>query len=296
MSTDNCTSVSPSCPASATIYGYYPTLGGSSFFVALFAILSIAQIGIGIWKRTWSFMAWVSIACLLECLGYIGRIMMHANPWSVSGFEMQIVCLVLAPTFLAAGLYLSMKHVINFLGPEHSRIKPKLYPWIFITCDICSIIIQAIGGGVADSGSSESVINAGDDLIVAGIAFQVVTMVICGSLTLDYYLRRRKANQQTPANDKSTNDKSAGEMPQQYGTNSKKDRQFRFYCSAIAFAYFAILIRCIYRIPEMAGGWGNPRMREEVPFLVLDGSMIALAGIAFTLAHPGIMFPNWNQK
>jgi len=41
----------------------------------------------------------------------------------------------------------------------------------------------------------------------------------------------------------------------------------------------------------MAGGWGNPRMRDEPVFLVLDGAMVALASIAFTVAHPGFMFP-----
>jgi hypothetical protein len=51
------------------------------------------------------------------------------------------------------------------------------------------------------------------------------------------------------------------------------------------------LIRCIYRIPEMAGGWGNPRMRDEPVFLGLDGAMVALASVAFTVAHPGFMFP-----
>lgn len=26
-----------------------------------------------------------------------------------------------------------------------------------------------------------------------------------------------------------------------------------------------------HRLPELAGGWGNPRMRNEMQFLVLDG-------------------------
>jgi hypothetical protein len=296
MSTQDCTSISPSCPVSDTIYGYYPDLGGNSFFTAVFAVLLIAQLVIGVWKRTWSFTAWVSISCFLELLGYIGRLIMHANPWSVSGFEMQICCLVLGPTFLAAGVYLTVKHIINYVGPEHSRLKPKLYPWIFVSCDIGSIVMQAVGGGIAASGGSgnktnQSILNAGDNLIVAGIAFQVATMSICGLLTLNFYLRVRRAKKSLPAN----NDDN-GDALQRYGTNSKQDRRFRIYCSSVIAAYVAILIRCIYRIPEMAGGWGNPRMREEDTFLVLDGLMIAIAGAALTLAHPGSMFPTWTTR
>lgn len=59
----------------------------------------------------------------------------------------------------------------------------------------------------------------------------------------------------------------------------------------MAGAYGGILIRCIYRygasppqrllepstlivldrIAEMAGGWGNPIMQDEVPFVILEG-------------------------
>jgi hypothetical protein len=40
---------------------------------------------------------------------------------------------------------------------------------------------------------------------------------------------------------------------------------------AISVAYTAILIRCVYRIAEMAGGWGDPIMQNQWLFVVLDG-------------------------
>ena len=39
----------------------------------------------------------------------------------------------------------------------------------------------------------------------------------------------------------------------------------------VVLAYTTVLIRCIYRLPEMAGGWGNSLMRNEKEFLLLDG-------------------------
>jgi hypothetical protein len=36
-------------------------------------------------------------------------------------------------------------------------------------------------------------------------------------------------------------------------------------------AYLFILIRCIYRIGEMAGGWKNKISRNQTDFMVLDG-------------------------
>jgi len=35
--------------------------------------------------------------CAGEMAGYIGRIMMHSNPWSNSGFELQICTLIFSP-------------------------------------------------------------------------------------------------------------------------------------------------------------------------------------------------------
>ena len=32
-------------------------------------------------------------------------------------------------------------------------------------------------------------------------------------------------------------------------------------------------------------------MRDEPVFLGLDGAMVALASISFTVAHPGLLFP-----
>jgi len=49
----------------------------------------------------------------------------------------------------------------------------------------------------------------------------------------------------------------------------------------------------------MAGGWGNPLMRNQAEFMVFDGTMIAIACILMTIAHPGIFFPSigsYNRK
>ncbi|KUJ07855.1 putative RTA1 domain protein [Mollisia scopiformis] len=289
---DLCTSVTPECPVNETLYGYYPNLGANAFFAALFAFLLIAQLIIGTWTKTWTFMLAVGLGVFGEMAGYIGRLIMHQNPWSNAGFEAQICCLVLAPSFLAAGIYLTLKHMVIYCGPEYSHLKAKWYPWIFIGSDLGSIIVQAIGGGVAASAknsTNKSLLSAGDALIIAGIALQSVTMSVCGLLVLDFFLARRKARTEHKAELEGTASLDATTLPNDVHT--KSPLRFRIFCCAIGFAFFTILVRCIYRIPEMAGGWGNPRMRDEPVFLGLDGAMVAMASIAFTVAHPGFMFP-----
>ncbi|CAG8928153.1 unnamed protein product [Penicillium salamii] len=278
-----CHEVGPLCPVELTTYGYYPNFGGNVFFTVFFGVLGIAQTGLGVYYRTWTFLTALLIGTFMEMAGYIGRVLMNDNPWSGPAFKLQIVCLVLAPTFVAAGVYLTLKHIILCLGPEHSALKPRLFTWIFIGCDIGSLILQAAGGGVAAAAGNDDMdmLKAGDNIIIAGIAFQVATMAVCGVFAVVFFVRLFKRG-----------DGFAGEKSLDTGLSTIVPKWMPFVVGAEVFAYFTVLIRCIYRLPEMAGGWGNPLMQKENEFLVLDGMMIALACLAMTLFHPGIFLPS----
>jgi hypothetical protein len=226
-----CTEVSPICPVEATTYGYYPNLGANIFFTVFFGILALFQLGIGVYYRTWTFMVAVASGAILELAGYIGRVLMHSNPWNSSAFKLQIVCLVLAPTFVAAGIYLTLKHIILALGPEHSRLKPTLFTWIFIGCDVGSLILQAAGGGVAAAAGNtdRKLLQAGDNIIIAGIAFQVATMSVCGLLGLEFLIRYSKRG------------------PGFSNEKTSLGRNIKWVIVGEVLAYFTVLIRCIYR-------------------------------------------------
>ncbi|KAJ5797289.1 RTA-like protein [Penicillium pulvis] len=284
MSYQTCHHVSLECPVSDTTYGYTPNLGGNIFFTAFFALLGVAQLGLGVYYRTYTFLIALGVGTFMETAGYVGRVLMHYNPWNESAFKLQIVCLVLAPTFVAAGIYLTLKHIVLNLGPEHSIMKPRLFTHLFIWCDLVSLLMQGAGGGVAAGAGNTnmSLLKAGDDIIIAGIAFQVATMSVCGILALHFFWNvARKGN---------------GLTGEKTVTPAISPNRMRLVIAAEVFAYFTVLIRCIYRLPEMAGGWGNPRMQDEESFLLLDGMMIALATLAFTLVHPGRFIPTIRSE
>ncbi|KAF0322114.1 RTA1 like protein [Colletotrichum asianum] len=254
-----CTEVTLNCPVEATVYGYYPNVGGNAFLLAIFILCTVSQLFLGVKYRLRAFTTVMVIGCLLEALGYIGRLMMSKNPWSDIGFRLQVICLILAPSFLAAGIYLTLKHLVLYIGPENSRLAPKWYTWIFISCDAISFLVQAAGGAAASSSDGGSAAETGNDIMIAGIAVQVVTMGICGLLAVDFAWRAFRNRSRGPT-------------------------------------FIVIFIRCIYRLPEMAGGWGNPLMRKEEEFIVLDGMMIAIACLLMSIAHAGIFFPAISSR
>ena len=191
--------------------------------------------------------------------------MLHTNPYDGNGFDIQICCLIIAPAFFSAGIYLTLKHMILTFGSEFSRIRAKWYTWIFIGCDFLSLILQGAGGGIAATAKTPSNEKLGNNMMMAGIVWQVFTLLVFGVLVGDYYVRLRSRR---------------GEM----GTTATtiiKDMKFRLFLGALLLAYVAIFTRCCYRIAEMAKGWKNPIMQNQTDFIVLDGVSVTPGTISF---------------
>ena len=91
--------------------------------------------------------------------------------------------------------------------------------------------------------------------MLAGIVFQVVTLLAFLGLATEYFVRL------------SANRASMSES----ATHLIHSNKFRSFLAAVSVAFLTIFVRCLYRIAEMAGGWANPIMRNETEFLVFDG-------------------------
>ena len=75
-----------------------------------------------------------------------------------------------------------------------------------------------------------------------------------------------------------------------------RDGRFRMFLYAMTGAYALLLIRCIYRIAEMAGGWGNHIMQDEPSFIVLESFMVMIACVLLAAFAPGIFFPQMSHS
>jgi hypothetical protein len=170
-----CKAINATCPVEATIYGYYPSLSTNAFFAGFFGLALLVHLFYGIKYKTWSYMAALSLGCFAECVGYVGRVMMNDNPWNDMAFNIQVVLLIFAPSFLAAGIYLTLKHVVLQFGAEWSRLRPGWYTYVFITCDVSSLAMQSAGGALAATADpGEKIGDIGTNLMIAGIIWQVV--------------------------------------------------------------------------------------------------------------------------
>lgn len=112
-------------------------------------------------------------------------------------------------------------------------MNPKLFTWIFIGSDIGSIVLQAAGGGVANAaGTDQVMVEKGNNIIIAGIVFQVATMSECGVMALEFFIASRK----------NLREGFQGEA----GTEKLQQRIWLVLAAEIV-AYTTVLIRCIYQ-------------------------------------------------
>ncbi len=127
---ETCTDVTPWCPVEITTYGDYFSLGACAFFVAFFTLLLIGQIYLGARGRTWVFSGFLGVATVFEIMGYGARIAMSpiGTVWNYDAFVIQLVLLILAPTFAAAAISVTFKWIVIQCGEEYSVIRPKWYP------------------------------------------------------------------------------------------------------------------------------------------------------------------------
>ncbi|KAL8837123.1 MAG: hypothetical protein Q9205_005672 [Flavoplaca limonia] len=183
-------------------------------------------------------------------------------------------------SFFAAAVYLTLKHIVLAFGPEYSRLPPKWYTWIFISCDLLSLIMQGAGGGIAASAEGESTQDIGSNLMLAGIVWQVITLLIFAALAADFVFRTSRARSNLPL--------AASEL--------LRSTKFRLFAIGLVTAYVTITIRCTYRIAELAGGWGNKIMQNEVEFIILEGVVIVIAVLCQTAFHPGYCFPQMQLQ
>ncbi|KAL9622429.1 MAG: hypothetical protein Q9160_003274 [Pyrenula sp. 1 TL-2023] len=235
------------CPISRSIYQYRPSLPANSIFIALFGITLIVHILQGLrYKTTW-FLSCMVFGCIMEVIGYGGRIMLYINPFSFAGFIMQIACITFAPAFFAAAIYFTLSKIVCYLDLSISRLPPKAYYYIFIPCDIISIVLQAAGGGL--SSDSRGASEMGVNIAIAGLSFQVFTLVVFLGLAGDYAVR--------------------------YWRSSTKKRvlpkEFKIFVCFLSLAFLLILVRCIYRIDELSEGYSGPLIHNEGLFIALEG-------------------------
>lgn len=110
--------------------------------------------------------------------------------------------------------------------------------------------------------------------MVAGLSFQVASLLLFIALSSEYALRVSKAR----------------ELNSDFA-EIRARRRFKLYLGALTLATLCIFVRCAFRVGELSNGFdGSLFTKDQVTFMILEGAMIVLASTALTVFHPGLAF------
>ncbi|OLN96108.1 Sphingoid long-chain base transporter RSB1-like protein 6 [Colletotrichum chlorophyti] len=261
------------CPLEASLLQYQPSIPVNGTFIALFSVAMIIHAFQGFRSKHWGFMASMIGGCLLEIIGYVGRLILYENPFSFGGFLLQIICITVAPVFFCAAIYVTLSEVVNAVDRSISRFEPRLFYYMFIPCDMASLILQATGGALSTVGNDKAKVQVGVNVSLAGLIFQVVCLVGFCFVFADYLIActRSDARQQIT-------------------------RRMKTFLAFLFVATLLILVRCSYRIEELKEGYFSPMFRNEPLFIGLESSVMVAAVFSLVIGNPAIGFNGMNTR
>ncbi|KAF6753971.1 RTA1 like protein-domain-containing protein [Ephemerocybe angulata] len=255
-------------------YHYVPSRVACIILLAIFAISTGTHVWQAVRYRLWWMFPTAVLCGLMEVIGWGARLWSSFDVFKRMPYIMQTSLTVLAPTPLLAASFIIFAEVIRVLGPAYSRISPRYYAKIFLSCDIIALLVQGAGGGLAASANDSKGAMLGSNIILGGIVFQLIVICVFCAFSIDYSVRYFK---EWPL-------KSASGKDEERGVCTPRMKKM---LAGLALGMVALFIRAVYRTIELADGWEGRIMTTEVYFNVLDGAMIVLAICILNIVYPG---------
>ncbi|KAF7367020.1 hypothetical protein MSAN_00961200 [Mycena sanguinolenta] len=273
-------------------YGYTPQEGVAILFLALFGISTVLHAAQATYFRMWWLFPTAVLCGLGELAGWVGRLWSSQNPEANTPFIIQICCTIIAPTPLLAASFMIMSRMVGRLGTSYSLLTPKWFTILFLPCDLIALVVQGVGGGMASSadtlaGANQACaprcsfifvlifhpVHRARTLCSEASGFNSVSVIIIfTALASDFSLRYIR-------------DKPIRTSGTPRGALTTR---LKLMASALAFSTVVLIIRSVYRLIELSGGWEGRVIRTEVYFNVLDGGMVTLAIFTLNFVHPGM--------
>ncbi|KAL4744414.1 hypothetical protein BDW72DRAFT_188584 [Aspergillus terricola var. indicus] len=271
------------CPLSMASFEYIPKLWAQILFMALFGLAFFVHLFLGIRYKTYTFMVAMVLGLAGEVVGYGGRVSLHDNPFNDDAFLQYLVSLTIAPAFLTAAIYLTLSRIVVAYGERISYFKPRTYTITFITFDFIALLLQAVGGAIASTADDDDrdMTDLGINIMIAGLAWQVASLLIFTAMSAYFFLRVRRA----PGADLNLSFDSL-----------RRSRYFKASLWGLSIATLVIIVRSVFRCAELSEGFDGKLANDEVTFMILEATMIGIAVICLTVFHPGVVWKGqWNQ-
>lgn len=280
------------------LYRYTPSLAAAVIAVAIFAILTVLHMWRLLRVRAFYFTAftiggickwslrrlgyhpsaaacWAAESSLtrdqqklmvlslaVQTIGYAGRIWSHYDKFSLGGFIIQAILILVAPALYAASIYMILGRLIRTVKGEHLSLIPV--QWVtrlFVTGDVIAFSLQAGGGGIQAAGSLE-MYEIGEKIIIAGLFVQIFIFGFFVVTSVLFHARLVRSP---------TAVVTAEEIP------------WRRYLNVLYITSAIILVRSIFRVVEYLQGNAGYLISHEIFLYIFDALLMAITMAIFVV-------------
>ncbi|GAB1739773.1 hypothetical protein NU219Hw_g4710t1 [Hortaea werneckii] len=257
-------------PKEHKLYHYDPSVVAAVVFALLFIISLLWHIFQLIRHRAWFFIPFV-IGVIFEAVGYAarGKSGQQAPNYKVTPYVIQSLLTLLGPSFFAASIYMILGRIIRLTdGERHSMIRSNWLTKIFVLGDVLSFFVQSGGGGMLAKAKDQDTVDLANKVVLAGLALQILFFAFFVIVATTFHMRINKA-------------------PTQKSTILSI--QWARYLWILYLASALIVVRCLFRIAEYAGGQDGVLLSTEIYLYIFDALLMFAVAFIFNLQHPSLV-------
>lgn len=111
------------------------------------------------------------------------------------------------------------------------------------------------------------------DISLAGLILQVIVLTIFVGFFADFLIRYWRSSH-----------------AKKFGWRLKA------FFSGLSTAIILILSRCAYRVAELQDGYNGSLIKEQTPFIILEGVFVYLATLSLCFGNPGLVFKRQTSE
>jgi hypothetical protein len=248
------------CCTAILLFKYDPSIPLAIAFAVIFFVLSVIQFVEYYLYRPCGYMLMLGFTALIfECVGYIVRIITVHRP-EKGDYIISLLLILLAPILTAYVNYSVTGKMVELADKQVGWFAPVWIARIFVTSDIATFLIQGIGGAMTIS-DNITVVNAGKNIVTAGLAVQLASFCLFIFIALSI------------------------QFLEKYELKELANAQKIFW--GIHLTMVMLIVRTVYRLIQFQSGATGYATTHEWTFYVFDSSAMVIAFIVYS-------WPDWH--
>lgn len=252
----------------STIYHYTPSSSLATGFCVAFGVSTALHIYQAVLTKSW-YMLPIIIGGAFETIGYVGRLLgaNEAPDYALAPYIVQAILILVAPTLIAASIYMVMGHIIHATdGEKHSMIRERVFTKLFVLGDITSFMVQSTGASMLTKKEQKQK-DAGSYIIIGGLVTQLLFFGFFIITTIVFRSRLGRDKSRTP-------------------TIIQTGLKWRTHILVLLSCSMLIMVRSIFRVIEYVQGQNGYLLMHESFSYIFDAALMLLSIALLNVVHP----------